>query len=42
MILFTIIALGGFLRAWQIDSVPPGIYPDEDYKLFRFIVTRHH
>src|SRR3989344_3889132 len=29
VILFTIIALGGFLRAWQIDSVPPGIYPDE-------------
>jgi hypothetical protein len=27
--IFLIVALGLFLRAYRIDSVPPGIYPDE-------------
>lgn len=28
-LLFTIMALASFARLWQIDSIPPGIWPDE-------------
>ena len=29
VVLLLILALAGFFRLWQIDSVPPGLYPDE-------------
>lgn len=29
IILLLILALAGFFRLWQIDSIPPGLYPDE-------------
>lgn len=29
IILLLILVLAGFLRLWQIDSIPPGLYPDE-------------
>ncbi|MAF20822.1 MAG: hypothetical protein CMI55_04025 [Parcubacteria group bacterium] len=29
IILLLILVLAGFFRIWQIDSIPPGLYPDE-------------
>ncbi|MCK4453813.1 glycosyltransferase family 39 protein [Candidatus Parcubacteria bacterium] len=29
ILLLLIIALAGFFRLWQIETIPPGIYPDE-------------
>ena len=29
ILLFVILAVAGFFRVWQLDSNPPGIYPDE-------------
>jgi len=29
IIIIAILALAGFLRFWHLDSVPPGLYPDE-------------
>ncbi|MDI6591727.1 MAG: glycosyltransferase family 39 protein [Patescibacteria group bacterium] len=29
LILFLILAVAGFFRLWHLDSIPPGLYPDE-------------
>ncbi|MFH1584856.1 MAG: glycosyltransferase family 39 protein [Patescibacteria group bacterium] len=29
LLLILVLALAGFLRLWQLDSIPPGLYPDE-------------
>ena len=29
LLLLLIVALAGFLRFWQLDKLPPGLYPDE-------------
>ncbi|MCD6528536.1 glycosyltransferase family 39 protein [bacterium] len=29
LILFLILILGAFFRLWQLNSIPPGLYPDE-------------
>jgi hypothetical protein len=29
LLLFLILAIASFFRLWQLDAVPPGIYPDE-------------
>ena len=29
ILLFLIVAIGAFFRLWQLDSIPPGLYPDE-------------
>ncbi|MCP4422716.1 MAG: hypothetical protein GY805_39410, partial [Chloroflexi bacterium] len=31
IILLLIIALAAFLRLWQLDTLPPGLYHDEAY-----------
>ena len=28
LVLFLILVLAGFLRLWQLDTIPPGLYPD--------------
>lgn len=28
VILLFILLLAGFLRLWQLDTIPPGLYPD--------------